>query len=151
MNPRCEPISIAFIAVDTTGVRRYPLTESISTAPKVHAVVHSQVHRTSRCVVRYPMACLTCVIVPTACVPQSQRQCCRSNPQSTLNSVPRHSALVRSHSSYSRRPTQRMLHRVSCSAGDFEEGELIKGIKAGDKLKVKESRVVYHAPKHKVG
>lgn len=44
-----------------------------------------------------------------------------------------------------------MPQRVSCSAGDFEEGELIKGIKAGDKLKVNASRLVYHAPKHKDG
>ncbi len=41
-------------------------------------------------------------------------------------------------------------YRVSCSASDFEEGELVSGVKAGDKLKVKESRVVYHSPKHKV-
>ncbi len=41
-------------------------------------------------------------------------------------------------------------YRVSCSASDFEEGELISGVKAGDKLKVKESRIVYHSPKHKV-
>lgn len=42
-------------------------------------------------------------------------------------------------------------YRVSCSASDFEEGELISGVKAGDKLKVKESKiVVYHSPKHKV-
>ena len=26
----------------------------------------------------------------------------------------------------------------------------MKGVKAGDKLKVKESRIVYHSPKHKV-
>ena len=39
---------------------------------------------------------------------------------------------------------------VSASAGDFEEGELVKGVKAGDRLKVKESRIVYHSPKHKV-
>ena len=42
------------------------------------------------------------------------------------------------------------IYRVSCSASDFEEGELISGVKAGDKLKVKESRIVYHSPKHKV-
>ncbi len=41
-------------------------------------------------------------------------------------------------------------YRVSCSASDFEEGELISGVKSGDKLKVKESRIVYHSPKHKV-
>ena len=41
-------------------------------------------------------------------------------------------------------------YRVSCSASDFEEGELISGVKAGDKLKVKESRIIYHSPKHKV-
>lgn len=40
--------------------------------------------------------------------------------------------------------------RIQCSAEDFEEGELIKGVKAGDKLKVKESRTVWHSPKHKV-
>ena len=97
------------------------------------------------------MASLTCVSVPTARIPQSQRQCCSASMQGTiLRSHPRQSALVTGHSSYSRRPAPRTLHRVSCSAGDFEEGELIKGIKAGDKLKVKESRVVYHAPKHKV-
>lgn len=39
---------------------------------------------------------------------------------------------------------------MSCSASDFEEGELVSGVKAGDKLKVKESRIVYHSPKHKV-
>lgn len=42
------------------------------------------------------------------------------------------------------------IYRVSCSASDFEEGELISGVKAGDKLKVKESRIIYHSPKHKV-
>ena len=26
----------------------------------------------------------------------------------------------------------------------------MKGVKAGDRLKVKESRIVYHSPKHKV-
>ncbi len=41
-------------------------------------------------------------------------------------------------------------YMVSCSGSDFEEGELISGVKAGDKLKVKESRIVYHSPKHKV-
>lgn len=39
---------------------------------------------------------------------------------------------------------------MHCSAEDFEEGELMKGVKAGDKLKVKESRTVWHSPKHKV-
>ncbi|KAL0044818.1 hypothetical protein WJX82_010489 [Trebouxia sp. C0006] len=43
------------------------------------------------------------------------------------------------------------IYRVSCSASDFEEGELISGVKAGDKLKVKESRIIYHSPKHKEG
>lgn len=102
--------------------------------------------------VEYPMASLTCVVVPTACNSQSRPQCCKPSMQSAVLGLhPRQSALVRSRSSYSRRPTSWTLRRVSCSAGDFEEGELIKGIKAGDKLKVKESRVVYHAPKHKVG
>lgn len=40
---------------------------------------------------------------------------------------------------------------MSCAASDFEEGELIKGVKAGDKVKVKESRIVFHSPKHKEG
>ena len=98
------------------------------------------------------MASLTCVNVQTACILQPQRQCCKSSMYSAVTGLhPRQSALVRSHSSCCKRPTRWTPHGVSCAAGDFAEGELIKGIKAGDKLKVKESRLVYHAPKHKVG
>lgn len=49
-----------------------------------------------------------------------------------------------------RRSTTIRRHRIQCSADNFEEGELLKGVKAGDKLKVKESRTVWHSPKHKV-
>ena len=96
------------------------------------------------------MASLTCVNLPVTRVSQPQHQCKCSLQSAVLASHPRQSLLVRSQSVYSRRPTQGTPKRISCSASDFGEGELIKGIKAGDKLKVKESRVVYHAPKHKV-
>lgn len=97
------------------------------------------------------MASLTCVSLPVTRISQPQRQDCKCSMQSAvISSHPRQSTLVRSRSVYCGRPAQPTRQRVSCAAGDFEEGELIKGIKAGDKLKVKESRLVYHAPKHKV-
>ena len=126
------------------------LVVTVTTVPVAHDIDKHTSGDEPHNVVASLMASLTCVNLPITRFSQLQHQCKCSLQSATGIPHPRQSVLVRSQSVYNRRPNQQNPQRVSCSAGNFEEGELIKGVKAGDKLKVKESRLVYHAPTHKV-